>query len=87
MLKQKGIENSDCNDSMILVKASVDTVVKHLKEIQSTVTYESDVYGREIEVGSTRDLVIYQLKSHSWTIVYDLLSIKRNDQIEDAKHL
>jgi hypothetical protein len=63
---RRGIESTDYNNSLILVRASMDQLANALAP--HTTRWERDVLGREIVLNRSAAFV-FRLRGHGWTII------------------
>jgi cytohesin len=66
----RGVASFDGNDSMVMVRASVESVAEKLKERREADVWQQDVYGEDIEL-TNRCFRVYRFAGHDWTLVQD----------------
>lgn len=67
--QRRGIEFTDLNDYLILVQAPIEQVGQALSQVRQVVSWERDVYEREIELIDQGSGIIVQFRRHLWTII------------------
>jgi hypothetical protein len=64
---RRGLETTDYNNSVILIRAAIDDVARAAAE--STERWERDVLGRDIVLGKQGGAFVFRLHGHAWSIL------------------
>lgn len=67
--QRRGIDSIDINQSVILVRASIEQVAQTLAQILEADSWERDVYDPEIELLG-QDFVVFQFRGHPWSTIH-----------------
>jgi hypothetical protein len=87
--QRRGIETIDVNDTVILVRANIETVAQAFSWSRQAYIWQRDVYQREIEIVG-HSFVIFQFRGQPWTLIkwlYVFLTPQKIITPEDAKTL
>lgn len=85
--QRRGIDSIDINQSVILVRASIEQVAQTLAQILEADSWERDAYDREIELLG-QDFVVFQFRTHPWSIIHRQGSFRgKNFGEKDAQSL
>jgi hypothetical protein len=67
--QRRGIEHTDLNDYLILVKAPIEQVGQALCQMLPIACWKRDVYQRQIEIVEQGSALIFKFPGHPWTII------------------
>lgn len=69
LLYRRGIECFDVNDRMVLVLAPIEQVAQMFNQTLQVEYWQRDVYGCQVKT-QENDLVIFQFRGHSWSVIH-----------------
>ncbi|MBW4574395.1 MAG: hypothetical protein KME08_03835 [Aphanothece sp. CMT-3BRIN-NPC111] len=86
--QRRGIEYIDLNDTIILVKAPIESVEPAFSSSRQADLWQRDVYKREIEIIG-HSFIIFQFRGQAWTLIQWLYVKSHGKTItpEDAQTL